>query len=259
MVYHHLSLEKENGVGTICLNRPPANALNLALGLELNTVLDEVAAAPEIKVVVFASAINMFIAGADIKMIQEVTTTEFAHFIDVLQQVNLKIEQMPKICIAAINGHALGGGCELTLACDFRFMARGKARIGLPEIQLGILPGAGGTQRLTQIVGKGKAMEMLITGEPLNADQALAAGLVHRALGPEELMPATKTFARTLAQKATMATGMIKACVQQSVNTALENGLAFEVEAIRQLFTTEDAQEGIAAFVEKRPARFQGR
>jgi enoyl-CoA hydratase len=260
MKYSYLTLVKEKNVGIILMNRPPANALNQDLVHELDTMLDQVAADQEIKVVVLTSALKVFMAGADIKMMLDISEAEFEKTINATQKLTLKIEEIPKLVIAAINGHALGGGCELVLACDFRFMARGKARIGLPEVSLGLLPGGGGTQRLARLLGKTKALELIVTGESLSADEALAIGLVNKVFEPDELKLGTLEFANMLAEKATVATGMIKKCIGKSVDLGINEGLAFEGHALLDLlFKTEDAREGLKAFIEKRKPAFKGK
>jgi enoyl-CoA hydratase/carnithine racemase len=163
-----------------------------------------------------------------------------------------------KIFIAAISGHALGGGLEVALACDLRFAAQGSYTIGLPEVTLGLLPGAGGTQRLSRLIGTSRALEMMITGERVSPEDALRMGIVNRLFAADNLLTETEEFARRLTEGATVAIGAIKQAVYCGSNSDLKAGLALERELIEMLFNTDDAQEGFAAFTEKRPPVFRG-
>jgi enoyl-CoA hydratase/carnithine racemase len=165
----------------------------------------------------------------------------------------------PKVFVAAINGHALGGGLEMALACDLRFAAEGNYRIGLPEVTLGLLPGNGGTQRLPRLIGANKALEMMITGEAVGPADALRLGIVNRLFPEDKLMAETEAYARRLASGATLAVGQIKQAVYRGLALNLAEALALERELIQPLFDTEDAKEGFAAFAEKRQAMFKGR
>jgi enoyl-CoA hydratase len=170
-----------------------------------------------------------------------------------------KLERLPQIVIAAIEGHAMGGGLEMALACDFRFMARGPARLAVPEVNIGAVPNMGGTQRLPRLIGKSHALEMLITGRQVDADKALAMGLVDQVYEPQELLPKTVEFAQELAQGPTLTIAMIKKCVNEGLEAPLSAGLALERETGRVFPRTEDFQEGVKAFVEKRSPNFQGK
>ncbi|MDQ7053334.1 MAG: enoyl-CoA hydratase-related protein [candidate division KSB1 bacterium] len=170
-----------------------------------------------------------------------------------------KIATSSKIFIAAINGHALGGGMEIALACDLRFAAEGNYRLGLPEATLGLLPGNGGTQRLPRLIGINKALELMITGETLVPQQALELGMVNRLFAAESLLEETEKYAQRLASGATMAVAYIKRAVYEGIEKPLDEALALERELIEPLFNSADAQEGIAAFVEKRKPNFQGK
>lgn len=263
MRYHYLDLEKKEGVGIIRINRPPANAIDYKLLEELHSIVDQVSLIEEIRVLIFTSAIEFFVSGADIKMMQEHKGENLASYMEAftvhLQRLYNKIEEMPKIVIAAINGHAAGGGCELALACDFRFMAKGKAKVGLPEVKLGLLPGAGGMQRLPRLLGKAKAMEMIIRGTLLSAEEALEIGLVSKVFNLDELLDRTFDYAKGLAGQATLAIGMIKRCINKGSDTNLMTGLSLDIECQDRLFKSLDAAEGIAAFIEKRVAHFRGK
>jgi enoyl-CoA hydratase len=261
--YEFLDKQMRNGVGVVRINRPPANALNIGLLEELHGVVDELAIDRNVRAVVFTGNGSFFVGGADIKMMQERKGRDLAPFIEGftvhLQRAYNKIEEMPKPVIAAINGYAAGGGCELALACDFRFMAKGKARIGLPEVKLGILPGGGGLQRMPRIIGKAKAMELIIGGDLLSAEEALELGLVHKIFEQDELMNKTFEYAERLAKQATLAIGTIKRCINRGLETNIKAGLAFDIDSQDILFKSQDGMEGIEAFVQKRPPVFEGR
>lgn len=263
MNYQFLEIEENKGVGIVRLNRPPANALNVELVEELHSVVDEMLLKESVRAVIFIGKERFFAGGADIKMMQEHKDKDLPAFIEGftvhLQRVYNKIEEMPKPVIAAINGFAAGGGCELALACDFRFMAKGTARVGLPEIKLGLLPGAGGLQRLPRLVGKAKAMEMIINGLLLKAEEALEAGLVHKIFEPDALFDKTFEYAEQLAKQATLAVGTIKRCINKGLQSDIRAGLAFDIDMQDRLFKSQDAMEGIAAFIEKRTPFFKGK
>jgi enoyl-CoA hydratase len=261
--YKFLALEDRNGVGIIRIDRPPANALNYELVEELHQIVDQVSMKESIKVLIFTSMSEFFVSGADIKMMQEHKGGDLPSFMEGftvhLQRLYNKIEEIPKVAISAINGHAAGGGCELALACDLRFMARGKARIGLPEVKLGLLPGGGGTQRLARLLGRAKAFQMIVEGALLSANEALEIGLVNKVFNSDELFNQTFDYAKALASQATIAIGMIKKCINKGLDTNLRAGLALEIECQDRLFRSEDALEGIAAFIEKRKPSFKAK
>jgi enoyl-CoA hydratase/carnithine racemase len=175
------------------------------------------------------------------------------------QEILLKIERTPKVFVAAISGHALGGGLEIALACDFRFAAEGAYRIGLPEVTLGLLPGNGGTQRLTRLVGRTRALDMMITNQQVNAARALELGLVDRVFGVDELLEKALDYVAQLAKGPTLAIGNIKIATRLGADLPMEGALALEREAVWRLFMSEDAAEGLAAFGEKRTPEWKGR
>lgn len=263
MNYKLLDLEVTDGVGIIRINRPPANALNVELVKELHLVIDEVAEVEKIRSVIFTAQGSFFVGGADIKMMQEHMGEDFPAFMEGytvhLQRAYNKIEAMPKPVIAAINGYAAGGGCELALSCDFRFMAKEKARIGLPEVKLGILPGGGGLQRMPRLIGKAKALELIIQGNLLTAEEALEAGLVNKIFSQEDLMGESIEYAKKLATQATRSIGIMKQCIHEGMDTNTRAGLAFDIDSQDTLFTTQDGIEGITAFIEKRSPVFTGK
>lgn len=255
-----ITITKDGPIGLVTLNRPPVNSYEIGFMRDLNAAIDEVRWDDEIKVVVVHSALEKFFcAGADIKAFTANTPEANIEMVTYGHEVLDRIGRTPKIFIAAINGHALGGGLELALACDLRFAGDGKYRIGLPEVTLGILPGNGGTQRLPRLIGKTKALDLMITGRTVGPQEALDLGIVDRVFPQEDLMSGTLEYANRLAQGATYAIGLIKLSVNEGLELPLSGGLAVERQGISRLFRSEDAAEGIAAFIEKRKARFKGR
>ncbi|GAB4365142.1 MAG: enoyl-CoA hydratase [Deltaproteobacteria bacterium] len=259
MAYRFLTLTPEGKVLTIGLNRPPMNALGVEFGRELHAAFTEVSGMEGISVVVVASLLEKaFIAGADIKEMAGMSRKDSEAFSELLQEANNLLERMRKVTIAAIHGHALGGGCELALACDYRLMAEGKARIGLPEATLGILPGAGGTQRLPRLIGLSRALDILLRGRSLLPEEALSVGLVDRVLPAARFREEVMAFANELASGAGLAMGYIKAAVREGLERPLAEGLAIERKYGLANLGSHDAKEGLLAFAEKRKPRFTG-
>jgi enoyl-CoA hydratase len=257
MAYQYITFTRENRVLTINLNRPPTNPLSSTFGLELFKAFKEADEMEEVTVVVITSALEKaFIAGADIKEMAAMTQAESEYFSKLLQDANNILERMKKVVIAAINGHALGGGCELAMACDFRLMIAGKALIGLPEASLGIVPGAGGTQRLPRLIGIAKAKDILLRGRVMGADEALAIGLIDRVIPAESFMTEVMAFANELASGAGKALGYIKAAVNEGVHLPMHEALAVERKYGLENLLTHDAKEGLTAFGEKRKPNF---
>ncbi len=257
MAYQHLTMQTEGRVLTISLNRPPTNPLNGEFGLELFNAFSEAEQMDGITVVIITSALEKaFIAGADIKEMMSMNMDEFYAFGKLLQDANNLLSGMKKVVIAAINGHALGGGCELAMACDYRLMTSGKALIGLPEAGLGVIPGAGGTQRLPRLVGVSRALDMMLTGKVIGPEEALAIGLVDRLIEPENFMSEVMAFAQKLASGAGKAMGYIKVAVHEGIELPLEQALAVERKYSQENRSTHDAQEGLTAFAEKRKPNF---
>jgi enoyl-CoA hydratase len=256
-----VTLERHNGVAHVILNSPPANAMSPHLMAQLDRIVGEVAADPECRAVLFRSDVKkVFMAGADLKHLLGLNEAEFRQYIKGSQEAFNRIEQLPKPTIAVLSGHALGGGCEFCLCCDFRYMADAGALIGLPEVGLGLLPGAGGTQRLPRLVGRSKATELLLRGTTMKGPEALAIGLVDRVHAPEDLLVESIKQAEEFAKGATQAIAQIKACLRAPAEDGLLRGLAAELDGITRLFArTEDAGEGIRAFNEKRPPIYKGR
>jgi enoyl-CoA hydratase/carnithine racemase len=252
---------ERDGVALIHLNRPPANSYNRAFLDQLNAAVDEVRWDGDLRGAVLVSdlAPRFFSAGADIVNFQNSTQEQRVMTVLHAQEILLKIERTPKIFVAALSGHALGGGLEIALACDFRFAAEGEFRIGLPEVTLGLLPGNGGTQRLTRLVGRARALDMMITNQQINSARALEIGLVERVFPADTLVGEAVEYVARLAQGATLAIGNIKIATRLGADLPLEGALALEREAVWRLFMSEDAAEGLAAFSEKRAPNWRGR
>src|ERR1700730_6115089 len=247
-----------NGVALVHLNRPPANSYDRGLIDDLNAAIDEIRFDESIGAVLTSDLPKFFSAGADINMFRTVSSKARAMTILHMHEVLLKMEHTPKVFIAAIGGHCLGGGLEIALATDFRFAAEGEYRLGVPEVTLGLLPGNGGTQRLPSLIGRQKAVVLLVTGKPLDPKTAAALGVVDRLLAPDRLLPEAIAFAATLAAGPTLAIGEIKLVAKQGLEMPLESALALEREGIFRLFETADAKEGLSAFAEKRKPTFKG-
>jgi enoyl-CoA hydratase len=246
-----------DGVATLTLDRPPVNAVDLAAIEEYVTAVGQLAERTEVRAVVLAGAGRGFCAGADVAMMRELTPENYRRTRRWLL-VQERLESMAKPVIAAIHGYALGGGAELALACDVRLMAEG-AVLGFPEIALGIFPGAGGTQRLTRLVGPSRALRLMMDGRRLGAAEAHALGLADEVVPDAALLPRAQAYAAELAGKATRAIGLLKHCVYGGWGRPLAEGLAIEEQAVLELIRTEDAREGLDAFLAKRPPRFTGR
>jgi enoyl-CoA hydratase len=204
---------------------------------------------------------KFFSAGADIGMLKSVTPQFKYYFCLHANETLNRLEATPKLVIAALNGHCVGGGLEVALAADLRLACRGAGKIGLPEVQLGVLPGTGGTQRLARLVGKSRAMELMTTGATMDFDAAAELGLVNRVFERERFRDEVREYARQFVPpaRAARAVGLIKRAVQTGLEVGFEQGLALERELQQQLFTSEDAQEGLAAYLAKRPPQFKGR
>jgi len=183
---------------------------------------------------------------------------DMVHFNTRLQITINQIEDLPFPVIAAINGHAMGGGLELALACDFRFMAKGKARVGLPELNLGLLPGAGGTQRLSRLIGRSRAKDIIYNRRLLDAGDALTTGVIDRVYEPESLLDQCLTYAEEFKDQAGVAVSVVKECINKGLELSLRDGLALEMRGLERLLNTADAREGVGAFLEKRKPRFTG-
>ena len=257
MTYENILVEAKGAVGLITLNRPKAlNALSGSLIAELNQALDGFEADDAIGAVVITGSERAFAAGADIREMQHLTYIEAlsGSFIESWQRVT----RMKKPVIAAVAGYALGGGCELAMMCDF-IIAADNARFGQPEILIGTIPGSGGTQRLTRLVGKSKAMEMVLTGRQIDAAEAERAGLVSRVVPAAELLAEALKAAEKIASLSRPAVLLAKEAVNRALETTLAEGVLFERRLFHSTFATEDQKEGMAAFAEKRPPAFKNR
>jgi enoyl-CoA hydratase/3-hydroxyacyl-CoA dehydrogenase len=251
-------LEVKDHIATITMSRPEAmNALNEKVLRELKEAVAQVRDDPEARVVIITGTGPAFVAGADIRAMMVKNLIEIRDFTQFGQGVLGDIERLEKPVIAAINGFALGGGLELALACDIR-LASTEARVGFPEVGLGIFPGLGGTQRTTRLVGKGWASELIFTGSQIGAEEAASIGLVNRAVPPQQLMPEARRMAQRIARQGPIAVGRAKAALNQALQGGLDDGVAFELEAVTLTFGTEDQTEGMAAFLERRRPEFKG-
>lgn len=258
MAYETLIVDIEDHIGLIRLDRPEArNALNAQLLEELAEAMGEMEASNRVRVIVITGNDEAFAAGADVKEMAEKS------FVDMFLENTFSgsmdaIDRCRKPVIAAVAGYCLGGGCELAMLCDF-IIAADSARFGQPEINLGIMPGLGGTQRLTRLVGKSKAMEMCLTGRFMNAEEAERSGLVSRVVPAKDLLREAREAATKIAEKSPLAARAVKEAVDRSYETTLREGILFERRLFDGLFSSEDQAEGMAAFVEKRSPRFRGK
>ena len=247
-----VAFEQRGPIGVLTMNRPEAlNALNEQVLRDLNAALDAVEANDEVLVVILTGAGRSFVAGADIGQMKDLTPVQAKKFGSYGNQVFLKLENFPKPVIAAVNGFALGGGCELCMTCDIR-LASEAAKFGQPEVGLGITPGSGGTQRLPRIVGISKAMELILTGKVISAVEAKAIGLVSEVYPAEELMDKAMELADGICANAQIAVCESKRCIRMGMQTDITTGSAFEAEAFGVCCGTEDKNEGMGAFLEKR-------
>ncbi|MBH8612524.1 enoyl-CoA hydratase [Pseudomonas mohnii] len=257
MSYETILLETHGRVGLITLNRPQAlNALNSQIIGELNQALDGLEADSNIGCIVLTGSKKAFAAGADIKEMSELTYPQI--YLDDLFSDSDRVANRRKPIIAAVNGFALGGGCELALMCDF-ILAGDNAKFGQPEINLGVLPGMGGTQRLTRAVGKAKAMEMCLSGRLIDAVEAERCGIVARIVPSDVLLEEALKVATLIAKKSLPIAMMVKESVNRAFEVSLSEGVRFERRVFHAAFATQDQKEGMAAFIAKREAEFQGK
>lgn len=255
--FKHLILDKESGVGVLRINRPEAmNSLNTEVLKELIAAVGQVKKDEDIHVLVITGEGKAFVAGADIAEMSTMDSVQARSFAETGLKAFREIEVMEKPVIAAVNGFALGGGCELAMACDIR-IASSKAKFGQPEVGLGVTPGFGGTVRLSRHVGLAKAKELIYTGNIIKADEALQIGLVNRVAEPEDLMDAAMEMARKIASNAQLAVRYSKQSINRSFETDLETGMEIERNLFGLCFSTEDQKEGMKAFGEKRKPEFK--
>ena len=250
----------EQGVGIISLHRAPANAYDWQMLRDFAQAVTRAREDANVRVAVVRSALpKFFCSGADISTLKDADRAQFAGFLALAHETVDMIGRTPKLFIAAIAGHCLGGGLELALCCDFRFAAAGKYRVGLAEVNLGLSPGMGGTQRLPRLIPKSKALHMMVSGEPVGPEEALQLGIFDRVFPEDSFHEEVMKQARKLAAGATMAQGYIKLSVNMGLETGLSEGLAIERAHQNQLFASEDVAEGLKAFLEKRPPKYQGK
>ena len=247
----------DGAVAVITINRPPVNALSVAVATEFGAAVDR--AADETVRAVVVTGSPHFAAGADITEFRSAFEAgEHAELADTLSLVIRRLELLRKPTVAVVRGFALGGGLELAMGCDFRYLAH-DAGVGQPEIKLGLIPGGGGTQRLTRLVGTAKARDIIYSGRIVEPAEALAIGLADRVMPADELEKESMRLARQWAEGATTAIGAAKAAINEGIGLPLDDALAFETEAFADVFTSHDAREGVSAFLEKRAPRFEGR
>lgn len=259
MAYETLLYEVEDGVALITINRPKAlNALSPLVVEEMGQALETAAADEAVRVIVFTGGGKAFVAGADIAVMAGYSALEGKNFSLKGQRVLNMIGQLPQPVIAAVNGYALGGGCELAMACDFIYASEA-AKFGQPEINLGIIPGFGGTQRLARRVGPAMAKELCLTGAMLDAQEAKALGLVNKVFPAEELMGETMKVARQMAQKGRVALREIKTVIEEGYEMDLVKACAWEADRFAVCFSSPDQKEGMSAFLEKRKPEFKGK
>jgi enoyl-CoA hydratase len=259
-MFENLLYEKKNGIAYVTVNRPAVrNALNAATVRELKTAFDQAKNDEEVRVAILTGAGDKaFVAGADINELATQTPGAGREYALAGQAVFDSIEQLGKPVIAAVNGYALGGGCELAMACTFR-IASDNAMLGQPEVKLGVIPGYGGSQRLPRLVGKGRALQILLTGDMVPAAEALRIGLVNAVVAPAELMSAAESIARKIMANGPVAVRLSIEAVNRGMEMTLDEGQFLEAALFGLSCATEDMREGVRAFLEKRPPDFKGR
>jgi len=256
MGYATILLEIKDGVALVKINRPEAmNAINQDVLLELIAAFQELEADDAVRVIILSGEGKAFVAGADIKAMCTMSASEARRFSDTGHTLMGIMEKVGKPIIAAVNGFALGGGMEMAMACDFIFASE-KAKLGQPEINLGVIPGFGGTQRLSRLVGKARAKEMIFTGGMMSAQEAKELGIVNKVFPPEELLPETKKVAAQIASKGALSLRLAKAAVDSGYEVDLINGCRMERDCFALCFSHQDQKEGMNAFLEKRAPKF---
>ncbi|MCF6266812.1 MAG: enoyl-CoA hydratase-related protein [Desulfuromusa sp.] len=259
MTYKNLLIDIENGMAIVTINRPKAmNALNEITLTELQDAFVNCAEDDAIQVIIITgSGEKAFVAGADIAAMQPLTALEARQFAKLGHQVMRTIEGCPKPVIAAVNGFALGGGCELALGCDIRIVAE-NVKFGQPEVNLGVIPGFGGTQRLARLIGKGRAMELIFTGAMVDASEAYRIGLANKVVPFDQLLDTAKAMAATIISKGSYAVQFAKEAIHNGLELDLDRANQYEAELFGLCFATKDQKEGMLAFLEKRQAKFKG-
>jgi enoyl-CoA hydratase len=259
MAYENIIYEVKEGIATITFNRPKAlNALNGALLKELSQALDEIGADEDIRVLILTGAGDKsFVAGADISELATFDSLKAKSFARIGHDIINKLQVLPITVIAAVNGFALGGGTEIAIACDFIYASE-NAKFGQPEINLGVIPGFGGTQRLPRLIGSNMAKELILTGKMISAAEALQLGLVNKVVAPDTLIEEVMKTAGVIATKGKVSLREAKQAVNKGLNVDLATGCSIEIDAFSLCYASSDAKEGTAAFLEKRPAEFKG-
>jgi len=259
MSYANILVEKKGSIGLIKINRPNnLNALNKDTILELTKAVEELEKDKNIKVAILTGEGKAFIAGADIKQMKDMNPSEAKKFAETGHNLLMNIEKSRLPFIAAVNGYALGGGCEIMMACDICIAAT-SAKIGQPEINLGIHPGFGGTQRLPRLVGRMRAKELLLTGDNIDANEAHRIGLVNMVVPDDKVMEEAEKIANKIASKSTVQTDFIKSLVNKGIDVDLKKACELEISYFSKSFQTEDQKEGMGAFLEKRKPNFKGK
>ncbi|WP_371361877.1 Crotonyl-CoA hydratase [Sporomusa rhizae] len=258
--YNNLVFEKNDCIGVLTINRPKVlNALNRETMTELKDLVEKIAFDKDVAVVVITgSGDKSFVAGADISEMRNMSALDAREWGKFSQAVFNSIENLPQPVIAAVNGYALGGGCELAMSCDIR-LASEKAKFGQPEVLLGVVPGFAGTQRLPRLIGKGRAKELLFTGDQIGAEEAYRLGLVNRVVPADQLVTVAMEMAKKIMSRGPVAVQLCKAAVNEGLDMDFESGQAYEAEVFGLCFATADQKEGMTAFVEKRKAQFLGK
>ncbi len=252
----------QDGIATLALNNPKANAYDYDVMRDMDAAILEARMDENVHVLIIRGAgEKFFCAGADIKMLNEKTPHHFYYFSLHANETARRLETTPKLVIAAINGHCMGGGMELAMACDIRLAKRDGGSMGLPEITLGLEPGVGGTQRLPRIVGYAKAIEILVTGKALSFEEAYDLGIVHNVYEPATFWDEVASFAKQFCppNKAAKAVGRIKLAARASVETSISEGILIEHETLQQLYESKDGREGVSAYLERRQPSYQGK
>ena len=253
-------LEKQAAVGHIVLDRPPANSYDKAFLDDLSLAIDEARFDSEVKAIVIRSASEKFFsAGADVKMFAATDAAYQMAFVIHANEIMSKLERTPKVVFAAINGHCLGGGLELALCCDARYAAEGTYNIGLPEVTLGVLPGTGGTQRLPRLIGRQRALDLMLRGASVQPAEAKEIGIVDAVVPAAELQSFVQDHAAKLASGPTLAIGQIKLATVLGAGMPFDAAMLYEHQAVGRLFASDDFKEGVKAFAEKRKPEFRGR
>jgi enoyl-CoA hydratase/carnithine racemase len=255
-----VALSRDGSIGVITLDRPPANSYDKGFVDELDAAIDDARFDAGVKAILVRSTSEKFFsAGADVAFFAKSDPEMQDAFVIHANEVMGKLERTPKVVVAAINGHCLGGGLEIALCCDFRIAAEGVYKIGLPEVTLGLLPGTGGTQRLPRLIGRQRALDLMLRGASLSPQEAKELGLVDEVVAPAELQSKALERARAYASGPTLAMGRIKLAAVLGTGMAFADGLAYEHAAVSRLFASEDAKEGARAFTEKRKPEYKGR